>query len=65
MTLQSSSVITAAQVNTELGRTSTAAINLNEATVRHLAAKPSAGAAISMNDLWGRGRWRQRINFRP
>jgi len=45
--------ISMSQVNTELGRASTASINLNEAAVRSLAGVPSG--AISMNDLRGKG----------
>ena len=40
------------QVNTELGRSSTAAISLNETAVRKLAGKLSG--TISMSDLYGR-----------
>ena len=41
------------QVNTELGRSATASLNLNEAAVRSLAGIPSG--AISMNNLRGKG----------
>lgn len=44
--------ISMSQVSVELGRNSTAAINLNDADVRVLAGKPSG--AISMNDLRGK-----------
>lgn len=40
------------QVNTELGRSATATISLNESAVRTLAGVPSG--AISMNDLRGK-----------
>lgn len=45
--------ISMSQVNTELGRASTASINLNEAAVRSLAGVPSG--AISLNNLRGKG----------
>ena len=44
--------ISMSQVNTEIGRTATAFINLNEAVVRSLAGIPSG--AISLNDLRGK-----------
>jgi hypothetical protein len=45
--------ISMSQVNTELGRSATASLNLNDAAVRSLAGIPSG--AISMNDLRGKG----------
>ena len=45
-------IITMAQVNTELGRASNAAINLNETAVRTLAGVPSG--IITMHDLHGK-----------
>ena len=41
------------QVNTELGRSATASLNLNDAAVRSLAGRPTG--AISLNDLRGKG----------
>jgi len=41
------------QVNTELGRSATASLNLNDADVRSLAGRPTG--AISLNDLRGKG----------
>ena len=53
MTLPSAyNTITMAQVNTELGRASNAAINLNETAVRTLAGVPSG--AISLHNLHGK-----------
>ena len=52
MTLPASGAISMSQVNTELSRGSTAAINLNESAVRTLFAKSSG--VISMSD--GRGK---------
>jgi len=46
-----SGTISMANVNTELGRTSTSSINMNDAAVRALARKPTANSVISMNDL--------------
>jgi hypothetical protein len=40
------------QVNVELGRSATAAIDLNDAQVRALAGKPTG--AIAMSDLYGK-----------
>lgn len=51
MALPTSGNITLAQVNTELGNSSSAAISLNNTNVRNLANKPSG--AISMTDLYG------------
>lgn len=45
--------ISMSQVNTELGRTATASLNLNDAAVRSLAGRPTG--AISLNDLRGKG----------
>ena len=47
------------QVNTELGRSATASINLNETEVRTLAGVPSG--TISMNDLRGKSN----VTFSP
>lgn len=53
MVLPSSGSITMSQVNTELGRSETALLSLNDADVRSLALKPSG--VISLNDLRGKG----------
>ena len=45
--------ISMSQVNTELGRSATASLNLNDADVRSLAGRPTG--AISLNDLRGKG----------
>lgn len=52
MALPSSGIITAAMINTELGRAANAPFNLNDAAVRALAAKPSG--AISFSDFYGK-----------
>lgn len=52
MTLQSSGAISLSQVNTELGRSSTASISLGETAVRTLAGV--ASGAISMSNLYGK-----------
>lgn len=55
MTLPSSpNSINLGQVNTELSRSVTATINLNEAQVRTLAGVGVSGTIISMNDLRGK-----------
>lgn len=51
--------ISMSQVNTELGRSSTASISLGESAVRTLAGVPSG--AISMNDLRGKSN----VTFNP
>jgi hypothetical protein len=52
MTLPASGAISMSNINTELGRTSSASINLNDSTVRGLAGKPSG--AISLSDFYGK-----------
>jgi hypothetical protein len=52
MTLPASGPITFADVNVELGRSSTAALDLNDSQVRTLAGVPSG--TISMSDLLGK-----------
>lgn len=52
MALPSTGSISMSQVNTELKKSATAVISLNDANVRKLANKPSG--TISMNDLRGK-----------
>jgi hypothetical protein len=52
MTLQTSGAISLNNVNVELGRSGTTAINMNETVVRTLAGK--ASGAISMSDFYGK-----------
>lgn len=52
MTLPASGVISMGQVNTELGRSATAQLSLNDTEVRLLFAKPSG--AISLSDGYGK-----------
>lgn len=55
MTLPASgNSISLSQVNTELGRGSTATISMNETAVRSLFGKPGSGNTISMSDGWGK-----------
>lgn len=46
--------IALSDVNVELGRSSTASINMNESAVRTLAGVGGSGTVISMNDLRGK-----------
>jgi hypothetical protein len=59
MTLQSSGAISLANVNTELGRSSTATISLGETAVRTLAGV--ASGAISLSNLYGKSN----VTFTP
>lgn len=52
MTLQSSGAISLANVNTELGRSSTATISLGETAVRNLAGVSTG--AIALSNLYGK-----------
>lgn len=52
MALPTSGTITAAMINTELGRAAHAAFNLNDSAVRALAGRPSG--AISFSDFYGK-----------
>ncbi len=54
MTLPATGPISMSQVNTELGHASNAIISLDQADVRALAGKPTAGSTISMDDLRGK-----------
>ena len=59
MTLQSSGAISLGNVNTELGRSSTAAISLGETAVRALAGVSSG--AIALSNLYGKSN----VSFSP
>lgn len=59
MTLQSSGAISLANINTELGRSSTATISLGETAVRNLAGV--ASGAISLSNLYGKSN----VSFSP
>lgn len=50
----SGSTISLSQVNTELGRGSTATIDMNDSALRSLFGKPGSGTTISMSDGWGK-----------
>lgn len=54
MTLQSSGVITLANVNAELLRTVGSTLSLNDSDLRLLAQKPTTNSTISMSDLYGK-----------
>jgi hypothetical protein len=54
MTLPSTGIITLSQVNTELGRSTTATINMNDAAVRTLAGVGGSGTTIAMQNLRGK-----------
>ena len=55
MTLPASgNTISLSQVNTELGRGSTANISMNETAVRSLFGRAGSGTTISMSDGWGK-----------
>ena len=50
----SGSTISLSQVNTELGRGSTATIDMNDSALRSLFGKAGSGTTISMSDGWGK-----------
>lgn len=50
----SGSAISLSQVNTELGRSATATISMDESAVRSLFGKSGSGTTISMSDGWGK-----------
>lgn len=54
MPLPSTGPISLSQVNTELGRSATATINMNESAVRTLAGVGGSGTTISMQNLRGK-----------
>jgi hypothetical protein len=54
MALPSSGPISLRDVNTELGRSPTAQINMNDSQLRLLFGKPTTGTSISMSDGLGK-----------
>jgi hypothetical protein len=50
----SGNTISLSQVNTELGRSATATIDMNDSGVRSLFQKTGSGTTISMSDGWGK-----------
>lgn len=54
--------ISLSDVNVELGRSSTASINMNESAVRTLAGVGGSGTIISMNDLRGKSNLAATLN---
>jgi hypothetical protein len=50
----SGSAISLSQVNTELGRSATATIDMNDSALRSLFQKTGSGTTISMSDGWGK-----------
>ena len=54
MALPNNTTISLNQVNSELGRSATANINMNDSAVRSLAGVGGSGTTISMSNLWGK-----------
>jgi len=54
MPLPNNTTISLNQVNSELGRSATANINMNDSAVRTLAGVCGSGSPISMSNLWGK-----------
>jgi len=54
MVLQSTGAISASQVNTEIGRSATASFNMNDTTIRTLAAKTTTNSQIKFSDFYGK-----------
>lgn len=50
----SGNTISLSQVNTELGRTATATIDMNDSALRSMFGKTGSGTTISMSDGWGK-----------
>jgi len=50
----SGSTISLSQVNTELGRSATATLDMNDSALRSLFQKTGSGTTISMSDGWGK-----------
>jgi hypothetical protein len=63
MTLPASGQISLSQVNTELGYASNAQISLNDAVVRLLFQKTTAGSQISMSDGWNKTAYTGTISY--
>jgi hypothetical protein len=54
MALPNNTTISLNQVNTELSRSATASIDMNDSAVRTLAGVGGSGTTISMSNLWGK-----------